>query len=144
MWYNEDGYNLAVVGATLPQGGKRLGAGRKPKLTTQLARAEKLADQLQSLTRGGLTKLAERFPELMEKSIEAALAGDAAERRFLIKTLLEMVQLEPEQTSPMMRLAQHWTIKGNVIVNKGDNKSGPNLAGDSQGPILDAEYTVIP
>ena len=121
-------------------GGGRNNGGRKPDLSKQLARAEKLAKQLQTGLRKGLDLLAEDYPFLMGRALEAAKKGDMKVTMELIRLLPAMVKVEDDDATPMARLIQKWAVEGdvNITVQKAEPQAPPGSP-----DVLDAEFAVV-
>jgi hypothetical protein len=134
--------------ASKGHGGARPNSGPKPKLEVTLASAQKLASQLKEATRGGLGKLALRYPELMEVAINRALTEDSKEANSILMRLLEMlprmVRLEDDDDSPAQRLRRRWQgtavqIQGDVIVNSEIVKGTETSLNTTEGEYTELE-----
>ena len=99
-------------------GGKRPGAGRKPKLERQLELAKKVAQDLQEAQKAGLRLLGGSLEAVYERALRIALdeAGDqklsADMLKFLIAETNKLVKLEPDEQTPFERLMREkWAPK---------------------------------
>ena len=121
-------------------GGARPGSGPKPKLEIQIAQAEKLALELQGYVKSGLSRLAIRYPDLMDEAISRALDRDYKDSNSslmrLIELLPKMVDLEDGNESKADQLKRKWQS----INEQGDLVVTSPTADAVKPAVIDGEF----
>lgn len=127
------------------RGGYRPGSGRKLSIDKQIARAQKLAKQLQIGRTLGFLVLAEKAPEIVALAVKLAL-GTETERPSLtmLKACMEMLSKLPSEgaetdESPIADLLKR--LKANVNIQVNNYKE--SLGRDATGDIIEAEYRSV-
>lgn len=125
-------------------GGARPNSGPKSKQKLELIEARETIVELQGLIKGGLQKIGEEFPRIVDKEVELALRDNPnldgerlsmQSRHFLIKTVLESVRLQDMEDSPLEKLFEGWRATEVKLERVVGTKSA--------GPIIDVEGEII-
>jgi hypothetical protein len=115
-------------------GGARVGAGRKPVLSRQLARAEKVAQELRLATRIGLNRLAGEYDELMIMAISVAKGDhndgkpDKDMLKFLLNLSMPLIKDDGDEPTSVATILERVAKRGGAVTitqNNVEVRGGP-------------------
>lgn len=125
----------------MPHGGARAGAGRPKELTRAAAQLDRVKDKLHAEFYISAGQLAQAMPQLTQKAIAAAVAGDMTMLKFLLELFWKIVSALPADSNSK---AKEMRAQFLAIVNNYASQRPTVVDTDGQARVIEVEPVADP